>query len=306
MTRLIDGFILTCQVEGKSPNTVTFYKGILDRYTWYLNEFNLDEVTPMTIRSFLGYIQSTEHRWGSNNSRANRKAGQVTVQRYYTGLKVFFNWCVVEDYLVTSPMATLKKPKAPKKVVKAISAQDITKLLSAVNGRDFNSIRNKAVLLIALDSGLRLSEITNLKLSDVRSEILTVMGKGSKQRVVRIGAKAQKAIWRYIMVREPVTDGCEALWVSRNGQSMGVSGIQQMVVKLGNRLGIKVSPHRLRHSFALHYLRNGGDVFTLQTLLGHSTLEIVKGYLGSLSSDDAINSHKRYSPMDNFKAKQTV
>ena len=64
--------------------------------------------------------------------------------------------------------------------------------------------------------------------------------------------------------------------------------------------------HKLRHSFALYYLRNGGDVFTLQTLLGHSTLDIVKGYLGSLTSEDAIRSHKLYSPMDNFKAKKTV
>jgi site-specific recombinase XerD len=280
LTQLIEGFLLTCRVEGKSPNTVTFYKGILERFTWYINEFGVHEISPMAIRSFLGYIHSTERRWGSYNSRATKRVGQVTIQRYYTGLKAFFNWCVAEDYLNTSPMSTLKKPKAPKKVVKAVTPEDITKLLNALNGRDFNSIRNKALLLMALDTGLRLSEITNLKLSDIRSEIITVLGKGSKQRIVRIGAKAQKAIWRYMTVRQQVDTGCDSIWVSRDGSALTVDGVHQMIVKLGKRLGISVSPHKLRHSFALYYLRNGGDVFTLQTLLGHSTLEIVKGYLG--------------------------
>ncbi|MFC1893331.1 tyrosine-type recombinase/integrase [Chloroflexota bacterium] len=303
LTRLIEGFLLTCRVEGKSPNTVTFYKGILDRFTWYLNEYSIYEITPMAIRSFLGYIQSTEHRWGSHNSRATKKAGQVTIQRYYTGVKVFVNWCVTEGYMDTSPMTTLKKPKAPKKVVKAITPEDTNRLLNALNGKDFNSMRNKALLLLALDTGLRLSEITNLKLSDIRSEIITIMGKGSKQRIVRIGAKAQKAIWRYMILRQQVSNGCESIWITRDGSSLTVDGVHQMIVKLGKRLGIEVSPHKLRHSFALYYLRNGGDVFTLQTLLGHSTLEIVKGYLGSLSSDDAIRSHKNFSPMDNFKVR---
>ena len=76
----------------------------------------------------------------------------------------------------------------------------------------------------------------------------------------------------------------DAIWVTRDGAPLSVDGIYRMPVKLGKRLGIKVSPHRLRYSFALYYLRNGGDVFTQQTLLGHSTLEIVKGYLGSLNS----------------------
>ncbi|MFC2062614.1 tyrosine-type recombinase/integrase [Chloroflexota bacterium] len=257
----------------------------------------------MAIRSFLGYILSTEHRWGSNNSRANRKAGPVTVQRYYTGLKVFFNWCVADGYFEFSPMATLKKPKAPKKIVKAIVPEDITRLLNAINGRDFNSIRNKTIIVLALDTGLRLSEIANLKLLEIKDETITVTGKGAKQRVVRIGAKVQKAIWRYMLVRQQIADGCNALWVTRQGTPLSIDGVHQMIVKLGKKLGLEVSPHRLRHSFALYYLRNGGDVFTLQTLLGHSTLEIVKGYLGSLSSEDAINSHKRYSPMDNFKHK---
>jgi len=273
----------------------------LERFLWYLNKFGVREVTPMSIREFLGYVQSTEHRWGSDNPRANRKASQTTVQRYYSALKVFFNWSVAEGDIETSPMAALKKPKAPKKVVEAIQPTDVTRLLSAVNGRDYNSIRNKAILLLALDSGLRLSEITGLRISDMQSEVLTVIGKGSKQRVVRIGAKTQKAVWRYLMVRENRNNGTDILWLSKDGQPLQAHGIQQMIVKLGWRLGINVSPHKLRHSFALYYLRNGGDVFTLQTLLGHSTLEIVKGYLGSLSSDDAINSHRRFSPMDNFK-----
>ncbi|MHA1971573.1 MAG: tyrosine-type recombinase/integrase [Candidatus Hodarchaeales archaeon] len=300
MTRLVEGFLLTCTVEGKSPNTVTFYKGILNNFFWYLNEFNFTIVSPMVIRQFLSYILTTDNRWGSDNSRATKKASQVTVQRYYTGLKVFFNWCINENYIDISPMANLKKPKAPKKVIKAISPQDVASLIALLKGRDFKSIRNRAILLTALDTGLRLSELCSLRVTDVLNETITIVGKGAKQRIIRIGANASKAIWRYKMVREQRVDNTDALWISRSGKPLGPEGIQHTVVNLGRKIGIKLSPHMLRHTFALYYLRNGGDVFTLQTLLGHSTLEIVKGYLGSLNSEDAIRSHRLYSPMDNF------
>jgi len=232
--------------------------------------------------------------------------GYVTVQRYYTGLKVFFNWCLNEQYIEYSPMDTLKKPKAPKKIVKAVAPEDISHLLGILNGRDFNSIRNKAIFLLALDTGLRLSEIASIRLFDIRNDTISIMGKGAKQRIVRFGAKAQKAVWRYSVTRSQTDTSYDSLWVTKDGNPLGSEGIRQMVVHLGRKIGIKLSPHKLRHSFALYYLRNGGDVFTLQTLLGHSTLDIVKGYLGSLTSEDAIRSHKLYSPMDNFKAKQTV
>jgi site-specific recombinase XerD len=128
------------------------------------------------------------------------------------------------------------------------------------------------------------------------------MGKGSKQRIVHMGVKTQKTMWHYLMLRSEIPSKNEAIWVTTKGLPLSASGIQQMIVKLGKRLGIGLSPHKLRHNFALYYLRNGGDVFTLQTLLGHSTLEIVKRYLGSLTIEDAINSHKMCSPADNIKA----
>jgi site-specific recombinase XerD len=137
----VDGFLLTCRIEGKSPKTIVYYKGILDRFTWFLNENCVKEINTSVIRSFLGYVQSTEHRWGSNNSRANCKVKQITVKRYYMGLKVFFNWCLNEGYMENSPLATLKKPKAPKKIVKAVCPADIEKLLRHTKGRDFYSTR---------------------------------------------------------------------------------------------------------------------------------------------------------------------
>lgn len=117
-----------------------------------------------------------------------------------------------------------------------------------------------------------------------------------------MGIKTQKTMWRYLMLRSAILSTADAMWVTSKGLPLSAGGIQQMIVKLGKRLGIRLSPHKLRHTFALHYLRNGGDVFTLQTLLGHSTLEIVKGYLGSLTIEDAINSHRMYSPADNIRA----
>jgi len=233
MTQLIDGFLLTCRVEGKSTATVKFYEGILRRFAWYLNQFGISIISPMVIRGFLGYIQSTEQRWGSNNSRATKKAGPVTLQRYYTGLKVFFNWCIQERYIEESPMVTLKKPKAPKKVVKALTPQEINMLLNSLKGRrDFNSVRNRAIVLLGLDTGLRLSEITNLNLLDLTSDVLTVTGKGSKQRIVRVGANVQKAIWRYLLLRSQIAGECDTLWVASSGKPFGIWSAPQKGVQL--------------------------------------------------------------------------
>jgi integrase/recombinase XerC len=252
----------------------------------------------MVIRGFLGYLQSTEHRWGSSNSRAKRKAGQVTLQRYYTALKVFFNWCLSEGYIDTSLMNMVRKPEATSKMIRGLNTDEISILLNAVKGRDFDSVRNRALLLLVLDSGLRLSELANLKSNDVKSEIIAVLGKGVKWRMVRVGGKTRKALWEYTLVRKDLS--CEVLWLTQYGSPLTASGIYQVIRKLGIRCGIHVSPHKLRHTMATMWLRNGGDSLMLQRLLGHTTLTMTNRYCQAVGCYDAIEAHKRYSPMDNL------
>jgi site-specific recombinase XerD len=127
-------------------------------------------------------------------------------------------------------------------------------------------------------------------------------GKGGKHRVVRIGAIAQKALWLYITIHRE--ENSDRLFLTRSGDSLESEGIQVMVRALGRRVGVpNVHVHRLRHTFAISLLRAGGDIFTLKYLLGLSSLTMVQDYLGSLNVDDAMNAHRRFSPLDNLGMK---
>jgi len=94
---LIEGFLLSCKVENKSPTTISFYKNILDKFQWFLNKYGIDEINAMTIRRFLGYLKDSPNRWDSKNKRANRPVCAYTVDRYYTGLSALFRWALDDD-----------------------------------------------------------------------------------------------------------------------------------------------------------------------------------------------------------------
>ena len=122
--------------------------------------------------------------------------------------------------------------------------------------------------------------------------------KGGKQRVVRIGNKAQKILLKYLTPYRRSTSN--HLFINRYSEPLDVLGIKMLIKRLGERARVKVHPHKLRHTFAISYLRSGGDVFSLQYLLGHSTLQMTQRYLQSLNAEDTMNAHRKFSPLDNL------
>jgi site-specific recombinase XerD len=168
------------------------------------------------------------------------------------------------------------------------------------NNAKFLGCRNKAIILMFLDTGLRASELANIKLDEIDSERgwIKVKGKGAKERVVRIGATVQKALWRYLVYREK--NKCEELWLTEEGKPMKVAGIQIMLMRLKERAGVtaKGNCHRFRHTFALNFLRKDRNPFNLQYLLGHSDLRMVKHYVSTLGMEDALKAHESASPAD--------
>ena len=295
--RLIEGFLLSCKVENKSPATISFYKNILDKLQWYLHKYGIDVIDATTIRRFLGYLKDSPSRWDSNNTRANRPVCPYTIDRYYTGLSALFRWAVSEGMIDTNPMATIKKPRVQRKIIKGLEPEICHRLLGLFNGRSLEDYRNKAIVFMFLDTGLRLSELANLQLSDINVErgIIKVVGKGNKERLVRIGFKTQKALWNYLTRRN---NNVDYVWIGKDNNQMAADSIAQMVRKLGKRLGITLSPHKLRHSFAISFLRNGANPFELQIALGHSTLEMTRRYTQALGFDDVFKRHVMASPVD--------
>jgi site-specific recombinase XerD len=304
LASLAKGYILNCKTEGKSPKTVSGYEMALRNLIWYCKEQGFPEVQKLTavhIRHFLWYLASETHRWNSTSPTAKRQAGSTTVNCYFRALRTFFNWLEREELIIENPFKNLKPPKIDKTIVQALSPAEIDRLFKVCSSRSALDVRNTAILSIFLDTGLRLSELANLTIDDVNIDdgsLLIRHGKGGKQRIVRIGTKAQKALWKYITLYRK-TDS-NRLFINRSGESLGLLGIKILIKRLGDKAKVKVHAHQLRHTFAISFLRAGGDVFSLQYLLGHSTLSMTQRYLQSLNANDAANAHKKFSPLDNL------
>jgi len=289
--QLVDGFILSYKLEGKSPLTIDGHERKLKRFVDYLEQKEITQVTPEAIRQFLGHV------------RDEYKLEQATVQRYFITLKAFWRWAVDEGYASENPTTKVKLGKAPQKLAKGLTPEQVKVLFSDLkDNRRFRDVRDKAIILILMDCGLRVSELASLKIEDVDASrgVLTVMGKNSKQRLARMGLKTQKALWRYMTVRNSPLPW---LWVNRNGDRLTSNGVQQMMRKLGRRIGVPLHPHLLRHTFAINFLRNGADTFVCQQALGHESLEMTRRYCQTLGFDDVFKTHKEASPVDNAMRK---
>jgi len=296
---LVKGYILNCQCERKSPKTIAIYEIVLKNFVWYCRKNDYPEtpkLTAMHIRHFLLYLATESNRWGNDQ---RKPANQTTVNDYYRTLRTYFNWLQREELILENPFNRLKPPKIEKKVIQALTPTEIERLFKEVAGKSPIDIRNKAILSVLLDTGLRVSELANLSLDDIDSgSILVRHGKGGKQRMVRIGSRAQKAVWKYVTIYRR-SEGRQ-LFINRSGEPLDVQGIKILIRRMGEKVGVKAHPHKFRHTFAVSFLRAGGDVFSLQYLLGHTTLQMTQRYLQSLDSNDAMNAHRKFSPLDNL------
>ena len=309
---LINGFVLTKQTDGKSPRTVEFYAENLKRFLWYSQRKEWPDdirlLTEWDIRDFLGYVANETNRWGvegNGSEPTRRKVTHTTVHHYYVVLANFFGWVVREGYLKENPTAKIKVAKPKDKVIKPYTQAEISQMLAVCdkdyeNNARFLGSRNRAIVLVLLDSGVRLLELKGMQMQDVNTSNgnIRVMGKGNKERIVRIGKVAQKSLWRYLMYR-PNSDK-EELWFTEEGKPLSSVAVQCMMKRLKKRAGVIGSGniHRFRHTFALNFLRVDKNVFNLQYLLGHSELEMVRRYTSTLGMEDALKAHEKASPAD--------
>ena len=301
----INEFLLSCKVEGKSYGTIECYSDKLKGFLWYATNYgwpdDISAITTNHLREFLAYLRETPHRFSSTCPRAMKPINSTTIQKYYRALSALFNWSVSEGILETNSLVKIKVPKAEKKVIKALGSTEVNQLLEAL-GSTFDGVRNKAIILILVDCGLRLGELLNIELSDVNMEqqIIKVDGK-TGERVVRYGKTTAKALVAYLKLRSKVNGHNESLWLTKKGITLKDSSVETLSIKLSKKTGIAVHPHLLRHTFATMWLKNGGDSLMLQRLLDHTTLMMTNRYCQAVGSYDAIESHKKYSPVDNLE-----
>ena len=290
-SKAVDCYITAKVSEGRSPRTTECYEYGLGKLSKYLGEVKLLEITPHHLRTFFA------------NAHENKLSGH-TIHQYFRVFRAFFRWCEREGFIEHNPMSNITAPKVPKRHVPVFSPGEIQDMLDLCKPKTFMGSRNRAILLFLVDTGIRASELISLteKNIDPRTGIIKVIGKGDKERLLRIGATARRELWRYMLLRDiKLSEGERHIFLSEEMRPLTRSGLEQIIRRLGKQAEIqdvKCSPHTFRHTFAVSFLRQGGDIVNLQTILGHTSMEMSRQYLTSMSDDDAIRAHEKFSPGD--------
>jgi integrase/recombinase XerC len=278
-----DLFCAARAAEGASPKTIIWYRMITVRCVRRFGAPRaVDAITAAELRAWLLELRAT--------------LAPESIAGYVRGLKAFGNWCAAEEIATAAGFRALRRPKVPRRLIAPFSDPELRSLLALADDRE------RALALVFLDTGLRLSELASLRVGDVRPDgTLHVMGKGAKERIVPIGSTARRGLVRYLATRGVVRP-VDPLFTSRRRTGLTARGVQQAIARLGRRAGVgtRCSPHTFRHTFARGYLVNGGDVFSLQQILGHSTLDMVRRYV-TLSEADLVARHRVASPADRLE-----
>jgi integrase/recombinase XerC len=255
-----------------SPQTTKSYLRDLSRLQSLLNDSSiatLSDIDTQHIRSAL----ATLHKSGLSNA---------SLQRWLSSVRAFFRYALQKKWLSNNPADGLQAPAKAKKLPKLMDADQAIQLVS-IEGSDWHSLRDRALLELLYSSGLRLAEIANIDISDIHlgEATVRVTGKGAKTRLVPVGSCALAAIERWLKVRsERALENENALFVSQRGKRISHRAIQQRVKLIAQRQGISqpIHPHMLRHSFASHMLESSGDLRGVQELLGHANLSTTQVY----------------------------
>ena len=263
-------------------------------------DYRVAEITARHIESFLA---------------AQTHLSKKTTLNYHVGLSALWTWAIKEKIASEHIVRAVAPPKPEQREIVPYSEQEIRLMLNSLQrSRVYNrpgkrptdhaiphAERNRAIILLLLDTGLRADELCGIKIHQVdkRNQRIKVFGKGAKDRYVSFSPRTHQALWRYLTTRPDATEG-DPLFVVESGRPFQRNRLLKGLQKIGQRAGVSaVTVHRFRHTFAIQYLRNRGDPYTLQRMLGHSSLDMVKKYL-AIAQADIENAHRLASPVDNW------
>lgn len=307
-SQAVAGFDLYARARRRSPNTLATYHQTFNKFqAWLESSDDLPADPP---------ISDINHTHIQAFFADQEELSDQSLRIQHINLSSLWRWAA-EEGIAKFIMSRVERPKGTSRKIVPFTQADVAQLMAYVDKSKIytrpgkkacqnsqpNGLRNRLIILLLLDTGLRISELTGLKLHnlDTRNQKIKFTGKGNKERSIPYSDRTARYLWRYMTaVRADARMG-EALFVSDDGAPLTRSGVQRFLERLAERAGIQdVHPHRFRHTFAIEYLRNGGDIYTLQEILGHSTLDMVRKYL-HIAQVDIDAAHRRASPVDNWR-----
>ena len=294
MNTLIQEFSDYLRIEKRnSPHTISAYRRDLVRFSALLADQKVESVTTADIRDFLISLKE-------------QGLSVASVARSLSSIKSFFKYLCQDKKFQDNPAEILEAPKCWRKLPDVLSSEDVDNLLKSPDLESVLGLRDKAMLEILYASGLRVSELISLQVSQLDMQVgyLRTLGKGSKERIVPIGAMAKRGVENYILNSRPALissrkDGGkpEELFVTRRGRGMTRQGFWKLLKGYVTQANIRanVSPHTLRHAFATHLLERGADLRSVQQMLGHSDISTTQIYTHILGKR-MLEIHQQFHP----------
>ena len=320
LPKAIIGFTNYKTAAGLTDRSVDSYRRALEQWVAYAGDIEVVQVTKQDIEDYLFYLRSeyVPHRFGGDTRTLSPK----TLRNVYVTLASFFGWAS-REFKFENPMKEIPAPRFKNPPVKPFTQDEVQRMIKActysresksVNRRSFvmrrpTANRDQAILLTLVDTGLRALELCSLKIEDFdpkRGKLEIKHGveggaKGGKGRSVFLGKTARASVWRYLAGREDENEQDAPLFAVSRGRPFNPASLRHLIKRIAERAEVKdAHPHKFRHTFAISYLRAGGDVFTLQMLLGHGSLDMVRHY-SQLAQVDVEQAHRKASPVDNWR-----
>ena len=316
--KAIELYLSTLATEGKSLRYIDWLKTRLRFFNGFIHQihgenFRVQDLTVEDGREFIRELMERDKKY-QDHPMHKAENGKLKVQYIHgcgRAVRSFSTWVYEEGYLDENVMRRLKLPQLPKTFPEPLSEEEIQKVLAASLDNTRERLRNFSIMMLFLDTGIRLDELVNLRLSKIDFAVgeMTILGKGSKDRKVPIGSQAKKALIDYLSKErsEPVNPQDEdRVYLNEDGYPITHDMVEKLFQRVKKSTNVSnLHPHVCRHTFSVCYLINGGDEFSLQKILGHSSLEMTRKYV-NLASGDVKEKHRRFSPMDNLNFRPKI
>ncbi|NLT49837.1 MAG: site-specific tyrosine recombinase XerD [Ignavibacteria bacterium] len=294
MNEFVREYISVLRLEKNlSENSVSAYKNDLNIFITFLTDYGITDFSEVDNKALLEFF----------NRKEQSEKETTTNARCISALKGFFKFLENSSYIKKNPMDKIEPPRIIRKPPEVLAFSEIEKLLDQPDTEDKLGLRDKAMLELFYSSGLRISELINIRVSDLffEDEVIRVLGKGSKERIIPVGSDAIKWVTEYLVRSRPLLEkkslSKNIVFLNRNGKKLSRMGIWKLLKGYSKNAGIEkdVHPHTLRHSFATHLVEGGADLRAVQEMLGHSDISTTQIYT-HVDRDFIKQNHRDFHP----------
>jgi integrase/recombinase XerD len=316
LSQAVAGFALELEARRLSPHTIEDYTRTLRRLQTFLGDPPFAAIDADDIRRFMASFNEPQEQHGVA-PMAPILLSNKSLLNIHTGLGALWSWAIREGITDQHIVHDVQRPRAEEPAIIPFTEDDLKRLMAAcertagytrpgkrlTDNKRRTALRDRAIVMLLLDTGIRASELADMAVQDVdvRNRRITVTGKGRKSRMLPISPETAKAIWKYLTSERSTDRMRDPLFTAETGAGMTRITLLTFLKRLGARAGVAdCHPHRFRHTFAVMFLRNGGNAFQLQVMLGHTSLGATQTYV-RIAQADLDNGHKEASPVAGWR-----